>query len=181
MPTSLRHSLRLVPHPGVRVAAECPGNDADEGDGTADGEGEGKPEASASRPMSIGPKIWPKSPAIWKVESTLPPERSLPTMSPTAACWEGLINPEEAPAKAETSKRNHTLVAMPISTMKMAEPIRPMRMSGLRPWISDHLPENCKTMALPAAKTASARPEAAAPLWKMEAAKAAGRIRARPC
>ena len=26
----------------MRVAAECPGNDADEGDGTADGEGEGE-------------------------------------------------------------------------------------------------------------------------------------------
>ena len=61
-------------------------------------------------------------------------------------------------------------VAKPSVPTNNAEPTSPAMMSGRRPTRSDHDPENCRTMALPAAKAARATPDVEAPLAKMAAA-----------
>ena len=48
-------------------------------------------------------------------------------------------------------------------------------MKGRRPWASASVPENCRTIALPAAKAANARP-ATAPLWVKIVAANSGRM-----
>ena len=128
------------------------------------------PHTSTMSPTTSGPEIAPRSMAIWKFASTLPPWRSEPMTSASTACCTGLSMPAPNPATADTASSATSPCMNPTTAVATPLMARPTKIRGRRPMRSDSDPENCSAMTLPTANAVSARPATAAPCSKVAAA-----------